>query len=340
MSVLYIKEQGSYLKKIGERLVVEKGRKTLLDIPVAQVENIAVIGNVQITSQLLYYLMERGVDISYFSYAGKYLGQTAADASKNIFLRFSQYGLYEDIKRRLAIAKIIVKNKVENQIAVLEKGRGNIRKQGKMEDYDFVADLKRMREIVSTLQNKKTPNEVLGVEGICSQIYFGGYGKLFQCDCVFNGRNRRPPRDPINVIISLGYTLLTKEVSSALDAESFEMYLGFLHGIRYGRKSLPLDIVEEFRQPVIDRLALRLFNKRMITENDFENENDQILLTEDGFKKFCREYEKWMNDGTVTGREKSFRSLIRKQSHALKEAVLQEKDYVPYAWESKRGNAD
>ena len=332
MSVLYIKEQGSYLKKMGERLIVEKGRKKLLDIPIAQVENIAIIGNVQLTSQLLYCLMERGVDVSYFSYAGKYLGQTAADASKNIFLRFSQYGLYEDLGRRLEIAKIIVKNKVENQIMVLEKGQENDRKKVEGEMYAFEADCKRMREIVKTLSNKETPNGVLGVEGVCSQIYFGGYGKLFHCDCVFNGRNRRPPRDPINVIISLGYTFLTKEVSSALDAESFEMYLGFLHGIRYGRKSLPLDIVEEFRQPVIDRLVLRLFNKRMITENDFENVDDQILLTEDGFKKFCQEYEKWMNDRTVTGREKSFRSLIRKQSHSLKEAVLKGKKYEPYSF--------
>ena len=156
---------------------------------------------------------------------------------------------------------------------------------------------------------------------------------MLDCDFEFNGRNRRPPKDPINVIISLAYTLLTKEVASALDAESFEPYLGFLHGIRYGRKSLSMDMVEEFRQPVVDRLVLLLFNKRMIGRNDSENSEDgRIVLTEDGFKKFCNEYERWITGKNSFSGEKSFRAVIREQIAELKRSIRNGKAYSPYSW--------
>ena len=120
---------------------------------------------------------------------------------------------------------------------------------------------------------------------------------------------------------------------SALDAESFETYLGFLHGIRYGRKSLALDMIEEFRQPAVDRLVLLLFNKRMIGKYDFEfPEEGGVILNEDGFRKFCTEYERWMNGKNSTSGEKSFRSQIQKQVAGLKKAISKGEEYSPYQW--------
>ena len=111
----------------------------------------------------------------------------------------------------------------------------------------------------------------------------------------------------VNVILSLAYTYLTREACSILEAESFEPYLGFLHGIRYGRKSLALDLVEEFRQPVVDRLVLMLFNKHMLGVNDFESSDDgRVILTEDGYKIFCREYERWMTGRNSNAGDPSF----------------------------------
>lgn len=239
MAVLYVKEQGAYLQKSGDRIIVSKNGKHLLETPVIHVENVSVIGNVQITAQTLYMMMERGIDVSYFSYSGKYLGHTAAEASKNIFLRFEQYGFYLNPDKRLEMAKVIVDNKIRNQMALIRQHRWTDN------PYDWKRDIQQMEKYRLSLADKTTPNEVLGVEGICSNIYFGAFGKMLKSDFTFHGRNRRPPKDPVNVIISLGYTFLTKEVSNALDAESFEAYLGFLHGIRYGRKSLALDIVED-----------------------------------------------------------------------------------------------
>lgn len=327
MAVLYVKEQGSYVKKKDECIVVSKGTNTLLQIPVANLENVAVIGNVQITSQALQMLMTKGVDVNYFSFSGRYLGHTASEASRNIFLRLAQYEIYYKAERRLEIARNIVDNKILNQMNIIQK----FPFQNK--EYGWQEDVEKMDLYRRTLPDKQTSNEILGVEGICSNIYFGVFGKMFRCECQFRGRNRRPPKDPINVIISLGYTFLTKEVNNVLDAESFEMYLGFLHGIRYGRKSLALDIVEEFRQPVVDRLTIRLFNKRIITEFDFSEEEDRILLNEDGFRKFCREFERWMTDKSFSGGEMSFRSRIRVQAGNLKRAIQNNESYFPYRWE-------
>lgn len=316
------------LVKRGERIAVMKNSRTLLEIPLANVDNIAVIGNIQVTTQVLLMLMEQGVDISYFTYSGKYVGHAAADMSKNIFLRFAQYELYHDMDRRLQLAKTIVRNKVENQIALIESFRWN-------GEYDWYPDVKRMRELLKSLEGKKTSNEILGVEGMCSNIYFGTFGHMFKCRIRFEGRNRRPPRDPINVILSLAYTFLTKEICAAMDAESFEMYLGFLHGIRYGRKSLALDIIEEFRQPVVDRMVIRMFNKGMITEFDFDDEGDQILLNKDGFSSFCSYYEKWMHDKSFNNGQSSFNDVIRLQIAQLKKSIQRHEDYVPFAWKQK-----
>lgn len=325
MPAIYIKEQGSMLMKRDKRLVVGKSGRTLLDIPIANIDNIAIIGNVQISTQALIMLMEKGIDISYFTFSGKYIGHTSADMSKNIFLRFAQHEYYHNMEKRLEMAREIVRNKVCNQIQL-------IRTHHWLEKYTWREDVEKMESLIETLSDRKTSNEILGIEGMCSNIYFGAYGHMFQCRIAFQGRNRRPPRDPINVILSLGYTFLTKEVCSSLEAESFEMYLGFLHGIRYGRKSLALDIVEEFRQPFIDRMVLRCFNKGMFSEYDFDTEGDGIVLTEDGFCKFCRIYGDWLQDSHYSGEKSSFKELIRKQVANLKKTMQKNEVYIPFSW--------
>jgi CRISPR-associated protein Cas1 len=158
---------------------------------------------------------------------------------------------------------------------------------------------------------------------------------MFKSSVRFEKRTRRPPKDPINVILSLAYTFLTIEVSSVLESESFEVCLGLLHGIRYGRKSLALDIVEEFRQRVVDRLVLKLFNRRILSEYDFEDDEfGQITLNDDGFHRFCFAYEEWMT-GTDPEAGEHFRSKIRQQAAALKRSLKQNTMYQPYRWKQE-----
>lgn len=327
MSVIYLKEQGAHVEKRGERIIVRKNRQELLDIPVANVESIAVIGYIQITTQLLHNLMKRGVNISYFTLGGSYLGGLGAECSRNIFLRLSQYAIYQNPTKRLFVAKSIVHNKINNQVNMIE----HFSWEGI--NYDWKADIRQMRSQQEQVSCAETVNRLMGIEGFCSHVYFQAYGKMMKGTFTFEGRNRRPPRDPVNVILSLGYTFLTREVSMALEAEAFEMYLGFLHGIRYGRKSLALDMVEEFRQPVVDRMTLRLFNKGMLGKYHFEVMGDEVRLNEEGFNIFCIEFERWMSDKTLSGEKSGFRSLIRGQSAKLKDSLKSGDVYNPYEWE-------
>lgn len=323
MSVLYVKEQGSFVHKVGERIEVTKNNQKLLSFPVANMEGLSIIGNVQISTQTLVYLMENGVDISIFTYSGRFIGQALADSSKNIFLRFSQYDLYQNLEKRLGMAKIIIKNKIENQMTLIRDYRYK-------DEFSPKEELEKMKRLKEKVDDCKTPNEILGMEGMCSNYYFSCFSHMVQCTIPFKGRNRRPPKDPVNVILSLAYTFLTREMCGILEAESFEVYLGFLHGIRYGRKSLALDIVEEFRQPIVDRFVINCFNRRVINESDFDMEEDRILLSEDGFRKFCIEYEKWMSRPETNG--KNFRQIMKRQGASLKRAVQYGEPYLPFNW--------
>ncbi len=332
MSVIYVKEQGACIRKSGEKIEVIKQNQKLFSFPVWNIEGLSVIGNVQISTQALVYLIESGIDVSFFSYSGRYIGHVMADSSKNIFLRFSQYDAYQDMETRLQIAKNLIFNKIENQMQVIRKHRF---KSG----FSPKNELDKMKKIQSGLFSCATSNEILGVEGMCSNLYFSCFSHMIDCQFEFKGRNRRPPKDPINVILSLGYTFLTKEVCSVLEAESFEVYLGFLHGIRYGRKSLALDIVEEFRQPVVDRFVIRSFNKRILNEFDFEIEESRVILNEEGFKKFLKEFERWMTR-TGNSSKRNFRQIIKQQVANLKKALQNKQDYQPYQWEDENDICD
>lgn len=329
MAVLYVKEQGSILQKRGERILISKGGKTLLEMPVYHIDSVMIIGNIQVTSQALQALLQNGIDVTYLTFSGKYLGHTAAETSKNIFLRLAQYETYQNMEKRLEIAKQIVWNKMENQKQVIKNWRWE------SGDSSWREETEQIEKLQQKIEQAESTNKLMGLEGMASNLYFRAFGRMFKCEFTFDGRNRRPPRDPINVMISLGYTFLTQEVSNALEGEAFEMYLGFLHGIRYGRKSLPLDLVEEFRQPVVDRMTVRMFNKRMIQKYDFTFEDDAVILNEDGFRKFCKEFERWMTDKNCSGEVKSYRQIIQEQAAKLKRAIQEKGVYEPYRLEEK-----
>lgn len=332
MSVLYVKESGSTIRKSGETIEVMKQNQRLLTFPVANLDGVSIFGNVQISTQALIFLLEHGVDVSLFTRGGNLVGQALADKSKNIFLRLAQYDAYQDMETRMALARILIRNKVENQEQVLRHYRYK-------DGYSPKKELEKMDVLKERLGQCVTTNELLGIEGMCSNLYFAGFSHMIDCEFEFHGRNRRPPRDPINVILSLGYTFLTREVCAALEAESFEVYLGFLHGVRYGRKSLALDIVEEFRQPVVDRFVIRAFNKRMLNEFDFDIEEEKVILTEEGFQKFCREFEPWMT-GKKSVQSLNYRKQIQEQAVSLKRALQEGKAYVPYRWEEEHDLCD
>ena len=332
MAVIYIREQGVCVHKSYLQMVIQKRQRVLKKVPLSYVEQLVIFGNIQITTQLMEYLLLQGIEIHYFTYGGKYLGCSKGEHSRNIFLRCAQFEIFNDIEKKTLIAKILVEGKIRNQISVVRNYRWDV-----SHVYDWKSDLNSLKKQKELLEGKETIAEIMGIEGFASQIYFKTYGQMFKSEIKFNGRNRRPPRDPINAVLSLVYTFLARDMCSILDSQSFETYLGFLHGIRYGRKSLALDLIEIFRQPVVDRLILRLFNKQVLTKYDFRDDDEEgIFLNEDGFQKFCYEYERWMNDRRHGD---SYRSLMRRQVQMLRNTIQYGETFETWQWENTNTTA-
>lgn len=328
MAIVYVREQGATIHRNYMQLVIRKGSQIYKRIPITYVEQLILFGNIQITSQTVEALLTQGIEIHYFTYGGKYIGCSKGEHSRNIFLRCSQFELFSDAEKKKEIARKIVSGKIMNQMAVLKRYQWH-----KENCYDWKSDYDSLQKNLDSLADKETIQEFMGVEGLASTIYFKAYGNMFLSELKFDGRNRRPPKDPVNAVLSLTYTFLTRDMCNILDAQSFESYLGFLHGIRYGRKSLALDLIELFRQPAADRLVLRLFNKQILTKYDFEEESDEgIFLNTDGFQKFCYEYERWMNDKR---KGDSWRICMRQQVQMLRDAVQHGAAFQTWLWESE-----
>ena len=195
-------------------------------------------------------------------------------------------------------------------------------------EVDFSETIDMLADKTYQLDKKEyTANQLMGVEGSCSRLYFQAFAKMLRQDLGFAGRNRRPPKDPVNALLSLLYTMLSNEIACVLEASSFDPYLGFYHGLRYGRVSLALDIVEEFRQPLVDNYIITLVNKRVFQEGDFYRLKDRgMYLNKESFKKFFEHYEKKMHHSKEEN-SVNWRNIIIKQVKQLEAHVM---DDIPY----------
>ena len=197
---------------------------------------------------------------------------------------------------------------------------------------------------LAELPKKIKVSSVMGIEGETTAAYFRAFEKMLLGELKFTTRSRRPPKDPINALLSLGYTLITNELLSILCAVGFDPYIGFLHGINYGRPSLALDIVEEFRHPVVDHFTLNLINNRILTADDFEcREDNGIYLTDDARKTYFIHYEKMITNSfkypcmenhselnTAPSESVSYRILFKLQSHKLMKTIQRKESYQPF----------
>jgi CRISPR-associated protein Cas1 len=263
MENLYVVEQGSFLAKSGDTLkIVKKG--TVLDtVPAKDLKKLVLTGYVSLTGPVLDYLIKNRVETIFLTPTGRFRARLMIDEHKHVALRKAQYEGLSAPDTGLEVMKIIVKGKVENMAAfLLRRGR----------DYSE-PKLRAAAALTSLLTSLKTTRDksvVRGIEGAGSRIYFSVFPLLIRNDTFFfNGRNRRPPKDPVNALLSFVYTLLTNEVISAIKTCGLDPYLGSLHEISYGRPSLACDLVEEYRTPVGDRFVLQLLNRKMIKPEDF-----------------------------------------------------------------------
>lgn len=327
MKILYVTEQGSIIKKISRRLLIVKEGKTIAEISLIGLDGIVVFGNIQITSPVIASVLENGIYISFLSSKGKFRGILLPNQHKNVFLRISQYERYLDDEFQRTLASKIVNAKIKNAKTVIRKHLSNHPEQV------FTQELISIEQIMEKVKKIPPIPVLLGLEGQASAVYFRVFRKMILADMLFSGRSKRPPKDAVNALLSLGYAMLTHEILSLLFATGFDPYVGYLHGIDYGRPALALDMVEEFRHSIIDRLILNLVNTRIITQNDFIEDNEKgFILTKDALKKFIIHYEKRMTDQIEhprTHEKTSFRNIVREQIYRISRTIMMKQEYIP-----------
>lgn len=330
MTTLYLTEQGATVRRENERLIVKNGDETK-EIPLIKIDRVVVLGRVHLTTGAVNALLQMGIDTTFLSGRGRLRGRLTAIESKNAPLRLKQYECALDPDFPLTVARRIVTGKITSSMRVI------LRYSRNHPEVDFQAQLRELERALLSVPRAETLDGLRGVEGHAAAVYFHTLGYMFTGPMRFQKRTRRPPRDPVNAVLSFGYTLLTAEAIGVVTAVGFDPYIGFFHSLEYGRCSLALDLVEEFRAATVDRLALTLFNNKVLSEGDFRRLDDGgVWLIEEGKKRFLREYERMMSRKFVsrhTGHRTTFRRLMLGQAERLARTVSFNEEYVPYVAE-------
>jgi CRISPR-associated protein Cas1 len=327
MPVLYVVEQGAQIRYTKKRFLVAKGKKILQAVRERDLERVVLFGHVQLTSHAVATLLDVGVDTAFLTLGGKYKGRLAPLESKNVFLRIAQFRRYEDMGFRLRVARKIIAGKIANARQVIQAYAWNHPDEMWKQPLDALSIAGQKAISGETLPS------LMGIEGESARVYFETFGKMLRKELQFEQRSRRPPRDPVNALLSFGYMLVLSEIIGAVASQGIDPYIGFLHELDYGRPSLGLDLLEEFRQPLVDRFVLSVVNRGALSLNDFDLKNGGFYLKNEPRKKFLRFYERAMTSeftDRTDGNQVTFRELIRRQVIRISQAIQTGEEYEPY----------
>jgi CRISPR-associated protein Cas1 len=325
---VYVTEPGSYVTKSGGRLEVSKSRQVTASSRLIDVSQLCVFGNVQVSTQLVRELMLRDIPIMWFSGGGWFNGITEGLPSKNVELRRQQ--VLKTEAGTLEIARRMIDGKIRNSRTLL---RRNTRSRNS-------EVLESMRRLALRAGRADSVASLLGYEGTAARLYFGQFPTMLRHPEAlpggtfdFGGRNRRPPRDAVNCLLSYAYSLLVKDCVATLRSVGFDPYLGVLHRPRFGRPALALDLAEEFRPTIAESVVLMVVNNREVKANDFIVRAAGVTLTPDGRRSILRAYERRMA-ATIThpvfGYTISYRRAVEVQARILAAVILGEIDsYEP-----------
>ncbi|MDO5673853.1 MAG: type I-C CRISPR-associated endonuclease Cas1c [bacterium] len=293
LNTLFVTTQGAYLAKDGETVAVRIEQSTALRVPVHTLASIVCFGNVGCSPFLLGMCGERGVTVSFLTENGRFLARVQGPVSGNVLLRREQYRRADDLSASAALATACVLGKIANCRTVLQRALRD--HSGKLDEDAVQAAVDHLFAALRSLQQNPNLEQVRGIEGDAARIYFQALNHLILRDknvFFMDGRNRRPPLDPVNCLLSFLYTLLRHDVSGALEGVGLDPAVGFLHRDRPGRPSLALDIMEEFR-PFADRMALSLINLGQLQPRDFsQSGSGSITLSDTARKTVLTAYQK------------------------------------------------
>lgn len=321
---LYVQANSAKVAKKGETLEITVEDEHKSSARLIDVSQVVLMGNIYLTTPTLHELLRREIPVTWHSFGGWFLGHTAGVGHKNVELRTVQYRASFDETVCLKLAKDLVRTKVLNCRTLM---RRNWRGEDKPEL--LMDELKRDSE---DSQRAKNLPELLGIEGMAAQRYFKNFARLIKEDSDpnsfrfdFTRRNRRPPTDPVNALLSFAYTLLVRSWTVALSAVGFDPYRGFYHQPRYGRPALALDMMEPFRPLVADSVVLQAINNGEVRPSDFVSASGSVALTEDGRKRFIATFERRMSQEVthpLFGYKVSYRRLFELQARLLGRFLL------------------
>lgn len=294
LNTLYVTTADSYLSLDGETVVIAQGDNNLGRVPLHNLEGIVYFGYKGASPALMGACAEKDIGLCFLTPSGRFLARSSGSTRGNVVLREIQVIWSCDPIRSMQVGRLFLIGKIYNCRWVLERA---------LRDHSLRLNEARIREAIDqqkkaldTLKESGSADSLMGVEGLAAKAYFAAFDEMIlrnKDDFRFDGRNRRPPLDPVNAMLSFCYTLLANEIISALETVGLDPCIGFFHQIRPGRKSLSLDLLEELRAPVADRFVLSQINLGVITHDDFLiKENGAYILKDDGRQKFLASWQK------------------------------------------------
>ena len=308
---LVVQSKDAFVGTHGGELVVKVNSETVSKHPVHQLAGVCLYGPIQISAQAQHLLLEHGVSLSWFSPAGRFIGMANALPSSGVDARMGQYQLWASPEKRLALAARIIKAKIHNQRVLL------------MRNGDAGGEvLRKMAALRDSCDEQTSLHSLRGIEGAAAALYFENFGSMIKSalDFDFNGRNRRPPKDEINSLLSMGYSVLVKELSGVAYTVGMDPFLGFFHSPRYGRPALALDMMEEFRPLIVDSTVISLVNRGEVSPSDFSKTTHGVLLGDSARRQFWRAWTRRM-DTEIThpefGYKMSYRRMLYVQMRQL-----------------------
>lgn len=331
MPPLYIVEQGARLSIEQRQIVVKTRTNAEFKRPLAHTNAVIIFGNATVTTPALKRLMRLGIDVIFLTSSGQYEGRLVGPLSKFGLLRQRQYEMMRDPAFRLQIAQAIVQAKCLNlRTLLLRANRERVRPE-------IGASIERLGWLAERATRTTRLNALLGVEGQGSAAYFSVFRYLLKPGWTFERRMRRPPPDPVNVLLSFGYTLLAREMEASVALVGLDPYLGCLHTTEYGRPSLALDLMEEFRAVVVDSVVLRCLNNDLVTPDDFtpgDTPARPIVLGDAGKRRFLQAFEDRVMttiQHPISGETLTYRRVFELQTRLLARGIRdQTPDYLPF----------
>lgn len=330
-SVLYVTQPGAFVHQTHGRLRVTHGKTLLQEVRLGDLERVVILGGAAgLTSQAAAGLMEAGIETAFLSSTGRFRGWLSPAKGRGVTLRLAQFAAYTDPARRLELARAVVAQKIRNGDALLARFARN------HAAFNPGPERARIGRALAASALASSVDSLLGHEGDAAAAYFAAFGRMLGNGFAFKSRSRRPPRDAANALLSLAYTLLASEATSAVAGAGLDPALGMLHAPDDGRPSLGLDLTEEFRQPVADRLVLHLANNRILSPSDDFTAGGAALgfrLTDAARRQFFLAYEERLTESFTPRGQSSptcLRACLRAQAHTLARALKSGSAYQPF----------